>query len=231
MLNGKFLVALIPARKGSKGLPGKNRLEIHGQSLTLRSLLLAKESEKVDLVFLSSDDDVLLEAAATAGFQTSRRPDRLASDSTTASEVIYYEINRIKDLLKVEDFYILYLQPTSPLRTVNHVEQAMSAIESSKAKSVISARKAVDSAYKQFQVIDHKLKSCISDLGQLGNRQNIPSTFVANGSIYLFSAQDFISLGNFIPFEDAFVLEMSDQQSIDIDTLSDFELVVNILEE
>lgn len=127
MYQDKRIIAIIPARGGSKRVPGKNLVEVGGVSLVERAVRVAKDLDVIDMVVVSSDYDDILHAGAVAGAEALKRPDALAADNTRTAEVV---LNVLDTLLeRGESFdYLVLLEPTSPLR---HVETVFTAIKRS----------------------------------------------------------------------------------------------------
>lgn len=117
-------LALIPARGGSKGLPGKNLERIEGRSLVARAVDVAVAVDAIDAVVVSSDDDAILDEAHRAGAEASRRPPELATDHAVTIDVVLHELAR-----RPEVGTVVLLQPTSPLRTVDDVRACLAVHE------------------------------------------------------------------------------------------------------
>ncbi|MFM6967270.1 MAG: cytidylyltransferase domain-containing protein, partial [Rhodoluna sp.] len=132
MFDDNLVIAFVPARGGSKGLPGKNLMTIAGKNMIERAAASAAvwpAGSKVDVTVVSSDDEAILAAAVAAGCVTHERSPFAASDEATAADVIrdYFQS---ADVVLDGDPWIVYLQPTSPARTGVHVEAAFDLIAS-----------------------------------------------------------------------------------------------------
>ena len=118
MINGKRILAIIPARGGSKGLPGKNMKEICGRPLVAWSIEQAKDFKHIHRIVVSTDDDQIAKIANEYGAEVPfMRPVELANDTASTIDVIFDALNWLKRYENYQPEYILLLQPTSPLRT------------------------------------------------------------------------------------------------------------------
>ena len=126
MINKKKIVALIPARSGSKGLKNKNILNLKGNPLIHYPITAAKDSLYVDRIIVSTDSEKIADIAKTHGAEVPfLRPLNLASDTTTSSEVIIHMLETLNT--ELADFeYLILLEPTSPLTTGNDIDRKIS---------------------------------------------------------------------------------------------------------
>ncbi len=233
MIDNDLVIAFIPARGGSKGLPGKNMLEINGKSL----VELAVESSRgdligtpVDLVVVSSDDDAILEHAQELGCVNFKRSEFAATDEATAADAIrdYFGAPDVMIDLDGRDPWVLYLQPTSPGRTGRHVEEAFNMITPT-IRSVVSVSSPEKSPYWTLNInASGRLSPLFPDAFN-SNRQSLPPAYVPNGAIYLFKLSDFLATGA-VPVEGAAAYIMSANESIDVDTKADFDRAKALLE-
>lgn len=228
--NGKYVLALIPARGGSKGVKRKNLRVISGKPLIEYSVSAAKLSDLIDRVYVSSEDEEILEAAQRLGVETIRRPMEFASDTASANSVVLHFIGTLSTELREQDPYILYLQPTSPLRTNIHIESALKKMAGMNMHTLVSVCELKVSPYKSFRIDDEGFLQSLFD-EELSNarRQDLPLTYVPNGAIYVFRISDFIKRGGF-PSNGSMPFIMSEDESIDVDTEGDILRLERILE-
>lgn len=221
MFAGEKVVALIPARGGSKGIPRKNLVPLAGKPLIAHSILAGRESEHVDEVVVSSDDDEILRVAAEWGATALRRPAHLAEDSTPTSPVIAHLLAERSDLRSA---WILLLQPTSPLRDAHDIDAAFEAFSTpDEGESLISVCIPAESPFKAFVVGEGGfLRGLVSDEAPFTPRQELPTAYQPNGAIYIFGATSFTSAGS-IPMTRARPFVMDLDKSIDIDHPRDIE--------
>lgn len=222
------VLALVPARGGSKGVPGKNLRVIKGKPLLIHTVQAALESEVVDAVYVSSDDAEILALSRLNGAVALTRPAAAASDTATATSVVLDFISQLPPKLVEEDPFIVYLQPTSPLRTGAHIDGAfinMAARKGSTSLSVVPLRQ---SPYKTFLLTeDGLLQSLFEETLSNANRQALPETYYPNGALYIFPLTDFMKTGGF-PSNGSVPFIMSEKESIDIDSEDDIALLESL---
>ena len=215
-------VALIPARGGSRGIPRKN-LEIVGDlSLLERAIKAGRDCSRISGCYVSSDDKEILEAAVEAGAVGHLRPSKAAADNARATEVV-------KDFVKncsgfEASSIVVYLQPTSPFRTGQHIDEAIRLFEESGAKSLVSVVKTSHLPEKTVHVSDSGIIGLGSPAGDPGaNRQDLEPVYSPNGAIYIFDVEQFEKYGD-VPVGGAQAFIMGKVDSLDIDDLDDLIL-------
>jgi CMP-N-acetylneuraminic acid synthetase len=222
-------VALITARGGSKGLPGKNIALLNGKPLIVWTILAAQKAESVDAVYVSTEDAAIAEVSKQAGAQVIPRPAELAQDDTSSEPVIEHAINYLKkQSLKVNS--VTLLQPTSPLRAAQHIDEAYRIYADSDANCVLSVIEPAHSAAKAYKLnSDGSLSGLLSLDAPYMRRQDLPRTVHPNGAIYIFSTAAF-EAGGGIPRQNVYPYIMSEEASVDIDRASDLQLAEQIME-
>ena len=217
---------LIPARSGSKGIKNKNMAIINDKPLIFYTIREALKVSREESIFVSSDSSEILDYVSTFNIKTILRPDSLSTDESTSSDVIKHFIGEIAD--NSNDYKILYLQPTSPLRTSKHIKDALNIFESEECKSVISVSKSKQLPSKTFRLKDKYLVNLCNINTGSEIRQKAELTYYPNGAIYIFNKLDFINYGK-IPDDKVSPYIMSDIDSIDIDDNIDLEYVKLIM--
>ena len=217
-------IGLIPARGGSKGIHRKNICLLDGMPLIAWSIIAAKKSSNIDQVYVSTDDNEIAEISIKYGAKIITRPISLAEDSTPTDPVIEHAITTLmNDGVNVTN--ICLLQPTSPLRTEKHINDAFEVFKTKNADCVISVFENKNCIAKAYQLNnDGVLVGLFNENAPYSRRQDLPKTFQPNGAIYLFSKKSFIEK-NKIPRSKAFPLIMMENESIDIDTIDDLNLI------
>lgn len=196
------MIALIPARGNSKGVPRKNIRLFDGKPLVRWTVDAAKESRIFQKIYVSSDSDEILNLCQDVTL--ARRNPRLACDDTTMDQVV-------EDFLKVYPCdEIMLLQPTSPLRTAQHIQEAVSVYY--QGNPLVSMCK-TDNKYLTGYVNNNPIFPHM-------NRQQRPDFYVPNGAIYLFTRDDFYKENN-IPRHNVDIYPM--EESLDVDTEEDFD--------
>lgn len=229
LANKHPVIALIPARGGSKGVLRKNMSVITGKPLILFTVQAALNSRYIDFTYLSSDDDEILSFGKSMGVQLIRRPAEFASDTASASDVVMHFLKEIPEQLVQEDPYIVYLQPTSPLRSGWHVDMALDQMESQGAHTLVSVVEMEKSPFKSFSISENgRLQSLFDEKMSNARRQDLPKTYVPNGAIYIFRMSDFLDRAGF-PSNGSIPFVMNEADSIDIDTEEDLRYLEYIL--
>ena len=220
-------LAVVPARAGSKGVPGKNLKNIAGQPLIHWTLTAASEAKMLTSVVVTSDSrDVLAHAALFEGVNLVRRPNHLSQDDSSMLGVIDHVIEQ-EGPLHCEDCIVL-LQPTSPLRDAIDIDNAITNFESSHAEALISVRKR-DSGVLKWLTMESKVAVPISDAKFLHyRRQDLPPVYSPNGAIFITTIGSFLRNKTLIPPKTT-LFEMSELNSVDIDSFDDFELAEALL--
>lgn len=227
MIENNQLLALIPARGGSKGLEKKNLKILNGKPLIDYTIQAALDSIYVDNVFLSSENIDILNYGKKRGICLIERPHEFALDTSTAVEVVSHFI---KHQSLDSNTYIAYLQPTSPLRSSAILNNAISSMLKSGLHSLTSVVELESSPYKSFKINNEgTLESLFSEHLTNASRQTLPKTYLANGAIYIFRVQDFEKIRGF-PSNGGLPFIMRKEDSVDIDTLNDFFEAQRLLE-
>jgi N-acylneuraminate cytidylyltransferase/CMP-N,N'-diacetyllegionaminic acid synthase len=216
------MIAIIPARGGSKGLPGKNIKMLNGKPLIAYTIESALASKFISDVIISTDDQLIHDIAVKYGAtSTFLRPKELAEDDSQAIDNYVYTIDRLKNEYgyTIESFVVL--QPTSPLRTSEDINAAIELFMANEADSVITY------CEEHHPVSWHKYidgSNKISDIfpcDMLENRQKVKPTYYPNGAIYVFRESLIKSRRYYSDKTFAYIMPRS--RSIDIDTIEDFE--------
>lgn len=190
------------------------------------SIDAAFNSSFIDRVIVSSDGEKILHVAEQLGAEPLKRPSEFSSDTASSHPLIEHAIQK----LKLQDCYIILLQPTSPLRTENHIDCAFELLTQKKAESLISVYQPDESPYKAYKLSpEGYLSALINEQSPHHRRQDLPKTYYPNGAIYIFTARNFL-LSKKIPSKHVIPFEMSQNESIDIDTPEDLEKIKLVLE-
>lgn len=221
MYNDKKILAIIPARGGSKGLPGKNIKPLCGKPLIAYTIEAALNSNKISRVIVSTDDGDIKKTAILFGAEVPfLRPDSLATDTASSSDVFKYTLNRLELEEKniIDDFVVL--QPTSPLRKSIHIDEAINLFQEKKAKAVVSFCKEQHSIFWHKNIDKQGKLVSIFEGNFIKNRQEIKTTYYPNGAIYVFNKDYLFKTPDFT--QDCYAYVMDRKYSVDIDTLDDF---------
>ena len=228
------VLAIIPARGGSKGVPGKNIKLLSGKPLIEYTTEVALQSKLLTKVVVSSDDDKIIEVAKNTGVEVPfKRPSNLSEDATPTLPVIKHALAYYKNIGEEFDAICL-LQVTSPFRTVDFLDNAIQKFINEAADSLISVQK-VPHEYNPhwtFELNEEgNLKIATGEEKIISRRQDLPTTYHRDGSIYITKTSVILEknslYGNTIAY-----IESKEKNFVNIDTLRDWgkaeEIIKNI---
>jgi len=209
---------------------GKNFRSVGGQPLIYYTLRAALDARDIDEVFVTSDDQAILAYAAELGANPVERPERFATDTASAVDVVNHFIATLPADLLQQNPYIVYLQPTSPLRSATHIDAATALMGQMQLHTLISVVELEKSPYKSFLVSpDGLLRSLFDERLSNARRQDLPKTYLPNGAIYIYRVSDFIERSGF-PSNGSIPFIMKQDDSLDIDCEEDMQNLAHILE-
>lgn len=221
-------VAIIPAREGSKRLPGKNIKLLCGKPLIAWTIEAAITSNLFDIVLVTTDSDEIASIARAAGASVPFiRPTALSTDTASTNDVIRHAVEWIeKHLNKVSR--ITLLQPTSPLRTAENIMQAMRMYDTKQASAIVSVCQ-MEHPIQFCNTLPDNL-SMVNFIKPSNNKrsQELESYWRLNGAIYIFDRKSVSNIAN-IYQEKTFAYIMKRENSVDIDNEFDFILAEIIL--
>jgi len=224
----KKIIALIPARGGSKSIPGKNIKEFCGKPLIAWSIEAARQSGLASRVIVSTDYDEIADIAKKFGAEVPfMRPAELAQDTTPTLPVMIHAVSYLLEAENYKPDYVLLLEPTSPGRQARHIKEAAELAFKTGADAVVSVVEVPGrySPFWQFKVgADQRME--IATGGSLKSiitrRQNLPKTYTRDGAIYLFKTKLLFAAEPSIYGDDARAYIMDPAYSLDIDTPEDW---------
>ena len=226
MIKGKTFLAIIPARGGSKRLPGKNLINLNGKPLIAWTVEAALKSAYIDKVVVTSNDSDILNASQYYGADVIIRPDYLATDTSTT----FGSIKHVLENLKMFDFVIL-LQPTSPLRNEIHIDQAIELLVEKDAAAIVSVCE-VDHSPLWSNTIPHdqSLQNFLKPEVINRRSQDLEIYYRINGAIYICCCEQLLDTEGFFIKDNIFAYEMARECSIDIDYKLDLQICSVILD-
>lgn len=230
MIKNKYL-AIIPARKGSKRLPNKNILSFGGKPLIAWTIEAALESKFLSRVIVNTDSAEIAGVAEKFGAEVPFiRPDHLGRDSTTSFEVVKHTIDYLHGKGK-EYEYLVLLQPTSPLRTAEDVDNAIELLNKEKAQSVTSVCEMDHTPLWSNTLPENNSMENFIKPEVVGKRsQDFKQYYRLNGAIYITKIFTLLEEKSFISSCDCFAYRMKKEHSADIDDENDFSLARFYLE-
>jgi len=219
MIDRKKILAVIPARGGSKGVPRKNIRELSGKPLIAWTIEAAKKSKFIDRLILSSEDPEIIEVAKSYGCDVPFvRPIELAQDDTPGIEVVLDAAQRCPGYT-----HVLLLQPTSPFRTHKHIDAFIDDFNQKKINCSVSITTPDEHPMWTFSMTDENVLFSFYKEAIPSNRQALPAAYVLNGALYLAEINWLRENKSFMSSEtNGFY--MNPESSMDIDTELDFEI-------
>jgi N-acylneuraminate cytidylyltransferase/CMP-N,N'-diacetyllegionaminic acid synthase len=220
----KLVIAIIPARSGSIGLPGKNIKEMNGKPLIWYTINVAKKSKFIEKIIVSTDDKKIAIIAKSYGVEIPfMRPKKLARDDSLAIDNYIFTIDRLNKKFKYNIVEFIVLQPTSPLRTSLDIDNAIRIFKEKKADSVISVSEAIHPPIWAKRTDSKGILINYFNI-KIGNknRQEIEKAYMPNGAIFVFKFS--LLKEKYSYYSDkTYPYIMPLERSIDIDSKLDFE--------
>ncbi len=221
----KNIVAIIPARGGSKGIRKKNLINFCGKPLVVWSIEQALKAKRISSVWVSSDLTEIQNVAIKSNARIIKRPKSLSTDTSTAEATWLHALKIIEDEIGTVDL-VIGLQPTSPLRESFDIDNAIKKFETSKCDSLFSGSEIGD--FYIWQKRKNKITSLNYDYEHRGRRQDFSKQFVENGSIYLFKPELLKKYNNRLSGKIEVSL-MDFWKSFEIDSYDDIELCETLM--
>ena len=218
-------IAVIPARGGSKGVPGKNLLEVAGTSLLARAVSCAHDAAAIDRVVVTTDDKRIAAAARELGVGVVDRPAELATDAAPTSPAVLHALDQVGSDHEI----VVLLQPPSPLRTGADVDAVVQRLADDRALASITSVYEVGDTHpaRMYRLADGVLQPLDPDLERV-RRQDLPPVYHRNGAIYATRVDALRASGELI-VEPVAGYVMDARWTVNIDTPADLavaELVV-----
>ena len=224
------ILGLIPARGGSKEVPRKNLLKIDGKTLIQLAIESGNESQYVDKVVLSSDDDEIIEEARKFSCLIPfKRPASLGTDTSSTFSVIRHAVDWFDNQENWSIDIIVLLQPTTPFRRGHHIDKVVKRLLESDADAVITVREPDYTPYWMLEMGDKNiLKNIIKDGNQYKRRQDAPKTYQPAGMVYAFKKKILYEMDTLFPYKDTRGVVISKEESINIDSQIDYETALAV---
>lgn len=225
------VLAVIPARGGSKGIPRKNLAVVDGQPLIAHTIRTAKSCSGLTRVIVSTDDDEISAVARQHGAEVPFvRPRKLSTDQAKSADVVLHALNTIEQEEGRRYDVICLLEPTSPLRTTADVSGALDMLASSGTDAVVSVyRVEAPHPIKTLEITGNRLAPFMPNRWKPNlTRQELPAVYAVNGAVYCVRRDAFVTSGSFWGASAAPYV-MPEERSVNIDTLVDLTLAEVLL--
>jgi CMP-N,N'-diacetyllegionaminic acid synthase len=230
MIEGKRVFAVIPARGGSKSIPGKNVKLLGGKPLLAWPIDVAREVAEVDRIIVSTDDEQIADVARRFGAEVYNRPDHLATDQALV-------IDALKDLLRTlaaegdMPEWLILLEPTCPLRTAEDVRACLELAATGNYDSVATFKEADLNPHRAWRIEEGVPEVFIPGAVPWLPRQKLPKAYQLNGAVYVFRAALVQKESKSLLVGRLGAVLMPRQRSQDIDDHLDFMIVEALLRE
>lgn len=228
MLNGKRVIAVIPARGGSKSVPGKNIRSLGGKPLLAWSIDVARQVSEIDRIIVSTDDAQIASVGRTYGAEVYARPPHLATDEALV-------IDALKDLLQTLQAegetpeWVILLEPTCPLRTADDVRDCLELVAQGGYDSVATFKDAELNPHRAWRLVDGVPEVFIAGAVPWLPRQKLPKAYQLNGAVYVFRANLLAKEAKSLLVGKLGAVLMPRDRSQDIDDSVDFIIVEALL--
>lgn len=230
MADNPRALAIIPARQGSKRVPGKNTRLLAGKPLIQWSIEAAQQSACIDRVLVTSDDPVVLKLAEQLKVDhIIERPEQLATDTAPTADAIIHALDTLQSESEAPPDDICLLQATSPLRRANDIDGAMRQYRQANAPAVISVCELEHPlAWCAPLDADGKMTQFVKSVRTVKRSQEAPVVYRLNGAVFITSSEYFREHHDFLSKE-AMGYVMPAERSVDIDNELDFGIAEYLL--
>lgn len=220
-----FTLGIIPARGGSKGLPGKNLRMLGGKPLIAHTIEAASKAQCLDRVIVSTDDQAIADIAIQWGAEVPfMRPKYLAEDTTAMVPVLRHAVEEMERAEGKIINPVVLLQPTSPFRTSEDIENCVELFAHLNPDVVFSAQRSQVSPYYNLVECDEEMpwiKLCNEGENVLWRRQDAPSTWISHGSVIAYDRKALFTHDQHLWMPRKAIYEMPEERICDIDTERD----------
>lgn len=221
MYKNNKILALIPARGGSKGIKNKNIIDIMGKPLIYYTIQAAKESVYIDDIVVTTDDEVIANISIECGAKVPfLRPKQLAQDTSKTIDAVLHAILTLEQMGPKYDTLIL-LQPTQPLRTSEDIDKSIECFFCNGELSLVSVSEVDDHPLLIREIVDNKLLPLLLE-NSTCRRQDMKKYYRINGCIYINKVEEINSNTSFNDNLIPFIMKKS--HSVDIDEVKDLVL-------
>lgn len=219
------ILAIIPARAGSKGIPGKNIKPLAGKPLIAHSIEQARNSDLVTRIVVSTDGDQIAQVARDYGAEVITRPAEISGDTATSESALLHALYTLHETEAYDPDLIVFLQCTSPIRQPHDIDRAIQTLRDANADSLLSV---VPSHRFLWGIREGTVKSLNYDFRSRPRRQDREPEYAENGSIYVLKPSILRQQQNRLGGKIALYV-MDAWSAVDIDDPEDFELCEWIL--
>jgi CMP-N-acetylneuraminic acid synthetase len=231
MYKDHVIVCVIPARGGSKGLPGKNIKMFCGKPLIAYTIEQARQSKYIDRIIVSTEDEKIAQISLEYGAEVRFiRPMEIAGGSSSTVDVLLHAINWLEDVDRYAFDILLLLHTTTPLRSVEDINKSISLMVEENADNVFSVAEAHRNPYFNMVEINKNGYAALVKQGNFTTRQAAPLIYDMNSSIYVWW-KELLKEKKKVFLDKTKIYVMPKERSIDIDDNIDFKIAEIMMEE
>lgn len=228
MINNKRVIALIPARGGSKSIPKKNIKLLGGKPLIAWTIEVAQNTVEIDRVIVSTDCEDISDVSKKYGAEVQVRPRELAKDDSLVIDTIRYTLNRLKEEGEQAEYLVL-LEPTAPFRKAEDISNCINLLVEGEYDSVATFTEAELNPHRAWKIENDEVRTFINGTIPWLPRQKLPRAYQLNGAVYVIRINkvDEDSVG--LVLEKSGAVIMPKERSIDIDHYIDLLIAEQII--
>lgn len=219
------VLAVIPARGGSKGIPFKNLLKIKNKSLIQIAIQEAKKSSLINKLIFSSDHNKLINEAKKFIEVEFKRPARLATDRSSSYDVARHALDYYEKTYKKKADYIVLLPPTTPFRTSKDIDDSIKKLIKNKNFDSLVAVTNVN--YPPFWMLkkkkNQKIEWLFKNIKKYNTRQEFPKVFQPNGMIYIIKRSKLLTMRGILPQNKTMGFFVDEEKSVNIDNFEQYK--------
>ena len=221
------ICSIITARGGSKGVPKKNIKLLNGKPVIAYTIVESIKSNFIKETYVTTEDKEIADISQEYGAKVIERPEELAQDNSTSVDVVLHSLDCLENNNDLPDFFVL-LQPTSPLRTKEDIENATKLFIENECDALISVSQLDHSSMMSFEIQNTFLTPNCNEKFLNKRRQELPKFYRPNGAIYITTPDSLRKNKTFIP-KKTMPYIMPQERSVDLDTEFDFKLAEYLL--
>lgn len=223
------ILAIIPARKGSKGIPNKNHKRLNKKPLINYTIKEALKCFKPKNICLTTNDETVINIAESQGLKVPFiRPENISEDTTAMVDVLFHALDFYFNQ-GIEYKTLVLLQPTSPFRTATHILEALELYQKENVDMVVSVKEAKSNPYYNLFEEDNNEFLQKSKEGNFTRRQDIPNVYELNGAIYIIDIKALREIKDISLLKKKRKYVMDEISSFDLDSILDWKIAEHLI--
>jgi len=230
VIGTRQVIAIVPARGGSKGIPRKNLAVVGGRTLLDRAVAVGRSVPAIDRVIVSTDDAEIAAAARAAGAEVHARPAHLATDTSKVIEAIRHLCDTLLDPAGAGNALLVLLEPTCPLRTPQDVTACIETLAAG-GDAVATFTSAATNPWRAWRIVDGRPEHFIAGANPWLPRQQLPPAYELTGAVYAFWRDNLRDPAREILAGEVRAVILPPERSLDIDTVRDLHVAEALLKE